>query len=499
MPHGIDLNHHHHQSHHALFLGRRFTVLCGVFCAITTAMAVVEAVRSGFNYTHVVFPLLSLAFAVYASRQFARPLRTLAYMRAVLAEARRGRLHMRITRTARLGEVGQVAWELNEMLDLVETYFKEVSTCFARAGRGEYHRHALDAGMPGQFSESLQSVNQALRAMQDNAHYIARNRLGSGMHEINMGQLLGKLQGNQADLSEVAREMDEVTGIADANLSAARDSRQTTEAIGSALEGIGSRMSEMRGAAEELGEASRHIDRTILIIAEISDQTNLLALNAAIEAARAGEHGRGFAVVADEVRKLAERTKNAAGEVSGIIEGLRQRVEQMVGQTGQASEVSTAAAARVTEFRNRFAVFAESSERTLALLDRAKDLSNASLAKLDHVLYLQNAYMAIERGGDGAEAAVAAQGAAEAELGRWYGDGKGRERFAATSAYARMAKPNEQVHARVHEVLELLGQDWENDPAVCERMVQRMREAEAASQQVLAAIAAMVAEKHGRR
>ena len=87
----------------------------------------------------------------------------------------------------------------------------------------------------------------------------------------------------------------------------------------------------------------------------------------------------------------------------------------------------------------------------------------------------------------------------EAELGRWYGDGKGRERFAATSAYARMARPNEQVHARVHEVLELLGQDWENDPAVCERMVQRMREAEAASQQVLAAIAAMVAEKHGRR
>ncbi len=497
MPHGIDLGHHHHQSHHALFLGRRFTVMCGVFCTITIALAVVEAVRNGPNYAHVLFPLLSLAFAVFAALQFRRPLRTLSYIRAVLHEARKGRLHKRITRTAKLGEVGQVAWELNEMLDLVETYFKEVTTCFARASSGEYHRRALDGAMPGQFAESLHRINDALQAMEDNAHYIARNRLGSGMHGLNMSKLLGNLHGNQADLSAVSREMDEVTQIADQNLAAARQSRQTTEAIGSALEGIGSRMTEMRRAAEELGEASRQIDRTILIIAEISDQTNLLALNAAIEAARAGEQGRGFAVVADEVRKLAERTKTAASEVGAIITGLRGRVDGMIDQTGHASEVSNAAAGQVTEFRAGFERLAESSERTLELLDRAKDLSNASLAKLDHVLYMQSAYMAIERNGEGEEAQAAIQAAHEAELGRWYLEGSGRARFAGTAAYARMAKPNERVHARVHEVIELLAQDWENDPKVCERMIGAMREAEAASGEVLSAIDAMVAERHG--
>nr|WP_230976855.1 methyl-accepting chemotaxis protein [Pseudothauera rhizosphaerae] len=292
--------------------------------------------------------------------------------------------------------------------------------------------------------------------------------------------------------------MDEVTRIADENLAAARDSRQTSEAIGGALEGIGTRMAEMRRAAEELGEASRQIDRTILIIAEISDQTNLLALNAAIEAARAGEAGRGFAVVADEVRKLAERTKSAAAEVGGIIEGLRGRVDGMIGQTGHASEVSAAAAGQATEFRAHFERLAESSGRTLELLGRARDLSDASLAKLDHVLYMQNAYVAIEHNGEGEEAARAALGAREAELGRWYHEGSGRARFAATGAYARMEKPNQRVHGRVHGVLGLLAQDWENDPALCERMLDTMREAEAASAEVLAAIDAMVAEHHPR-
>jgi methyl-accepting chemotaxis protein len=496
MPHAIEVG-RHHRSHGSLNLERRFQMVCAVFCAITVALAVVSALRAGLNYAHLLFPLLSIAFALFAVRQFRRPLHTLNYMRTVVTEAREGRLHKRITRTEKLGEVGLVAWELNELLDLVETYFKEVSTCFARAARGEYHRRALDGAMPGQFAESLHRINEALQAMEDNAHYIARNRLGSGMHGLNMSKLLGNLQGNQADLSAVSREMDEVTQIADQNLAAARQSRQTTEAIGSALEGIGSRMTEMRRAAEELGDASRQIDRTILIIAEISDQTNLLALNAAIEAARAGEQGRGFAVVADEVRKLAERTKNAATEVGSIIGGLRDRVDGMVGQTAHTSEVSEAAAGQVTEFRAGFERLAESSERTLELLDRAKDLSNASLAKLDHVLYMQSAYMAIERNGEGEESLTASKAAHEAELGRWYLEGGGRARFAGTSAYARMAKPNERVHARVHEVIGLLAQDWENDPKVCERMIGAMREAESASGEVLAAIDAMVAERHG--
>jgi methyl-accepting chemotaxis protein len=131
-----------------------------------------------------------------------------------------------------------------------------------------------------------------------------------------------------------------ITHVADSAGEASASTRAAKEASTQGSEVIGNSITEMRRIAEgingsaqqinQLGERSREISGIIKVIGEIAGQTNLLALNAAIEAARAGEQGRGFAVVADEVRKLSERTGASAQEISQMIGAIQAETESAV-------------------------------------------------------------------------------------------------------------------------------------------------------------------------
>ncbi len=478
------------------FLEKQFRIFCLVFVALVVALAGWQFALFGFSAPSVVIPLLAIAFSAYAWRCFDRPLRTLAQMEKVILSCRRGDLHQRITSTRGLGEVGKVAWELNELLDTVETYFKEINTCFAAVARGEFHRHALDKGLPGDFATSLSAVNQAIKSMEENARYVVRNRLGSQLHALNTANLLGNLKGNQDDLLAVSREMDAVLTIAEHNRDGAGRSRDDVLRIGDALEGINSDMQSMADAAGALGAASTSIDRAVLIISDITDQTNLLALNAAIEAARAGEVGRGFAVVADEVRKLAERTKAATVEIGQLVSGFRTRVEAMVTQTSRVGERSAHVSNEVAAFREQFAVVAESAAATIEQLSRAQDLSQASRAKMDHIIYMQNAYVALEQRGEGSEAAEVGADTTSCRFGQWRRGGEGERHFGMTQAFVLTERPHATVHNAVHEALAAIRSSSGNEEAVRETVVAALERAEQASAELMQLLARMVREKH---
>lgn len=261
------------------------------------------------------------------------------------------------------------------------------------------------------INESCENLGSLVSGVQESSQVLSGNaaELNQGLDMLahHQSEVLGQTQLLASATEEVSVTTQEVSNslefVAEISRSSTRSAEDGAKVIGAAigsLEEVGAILTSAASHIQQLEEASSKVDSVMEIINGIAEQTNLLALNAAIEAARAGEQGRGFAVVADEVRSLAVRTVDAVSEISETIDTMKKESAEVIQYIGQSETSMATGRERGHEAMDALKTITEkadeASQQTETIFSSIKELATTSQSMADNMTQISSAMRELE-------------------------------------------------------------------------------------------------------
>ncbi|BCD67514.1 methyl-accepting chemotaxis protein [Nitratiruptor sp. YY09-18] len=407
-----------------------------------------EVYKNGFNGIFVIniFNFICAIVIFLSVMDIRKSLNAISY---VLQKAKGGvfKYDVKINDTGTLKEMFD---NLMGFMEQVEGFLTDVNIVLKSLEEKNFTK-LNEKKYKGIFKNIAESINASVDNMMVKEKFVEREKLNSKVGQLG-GGVAGGLAIIKRDLMESINKVKDIVDNSNKISSNSKEVSQTLDEIVSKLNSLIDIVKESHLVIEKLNRKTENVNNIIKLIDDIADQTNLLALNAAIEAARAGEMGKGFTVVAEEVRKLAEKTQQSTDDVREVLKELQVESENSINNSTKMEQIANESAVVLSKFRASIDAFTDNAQKTTTLANLIQNIIIITKFKLDHIIYKNRV---VYRNFFSGKIETQYTDEKHCDFGKWY-YGEGKKLYGMLEAYNQIEKPHKMIHDYSKRIIELV-------------------------------------------